>query len=297
MINSRACDAPVNVAELRAVLGILSHEPRLRLRNAIRATWLVDLPRSFAARFVVRGGSDLSGTDALRDEAGRHGDVTFVRARSDLLRENGALLSLFLWLQCALTVYPAARFVGKADDDVWLQPSGWLSLLATAEARGGGGGLYIGSMEGYHWQVNDRAPVGWRNFPLSVPCRRTVDERRQPLHGPFPFAKGAVFWVSRGAAERVAGSRASSIERITANNTARCFMGSQAQIVADRPPRCSPRSDGAISIRMRYGTAASVSSTPSGVVRRALLRQGGRCGQAALPLPRAGDSIALHSIA
>ena len=91
--------APARTASL-AALGVLSHEPRVRLRTAIRATWLPDLPPSIAARFVLRG-LELQEPNAIRAEAAHHADVLFVRARSVMLRENGPLQSLVLWFECA----------------------------------------------------------------------------------------------------------------------------------------------------------------------------------------------------
>ena len=95
-----------------AALGVLSHEPRLRLRNAARSTWLPDLPQTIVALFVLRG-LGLQERNATRAEASRHGDMLFVRAQSDMLRENGPLQSLVLWFECARQRFTGARFIGK----------------------------------------------------------------------------------------------------------------------------------------------------------------------------------------
>ena len=104
-----------------AALGVLSHEPRLRLRNAVRATWFPDLPPTIVARFVLRGLA-LQEPNATQAEAARHGDVLFVRARSVMLRENGPLqvhrthahsvctLRTFLRAPCVFTAYEQCRY-------------------------------------------------------------------------------------------------------------------------------------------------------------------------------------------
>jgi hypothetical protein len=90
-----------------AALGVLSHEPRLRLRNAVRATWFPDLPPTIVARFVLRGLA-LQEPNATQAEAARHGDVLFVRARSVMLRENGPLQVHRTHALCVHTAYISA---------------------------------------------------------------------------------------------------------------------------------------------------------------------------------------------
>jgi len=62
-----------------AAIGILSHEPRTNMRDAIRATWLPEMPTTMAARFVLRG-LELQRPDAIEAEAMRHRDLVLVRA-------------------------------------------------------------------------------------------------------------------------------------------------------------------------------------------------------------------------
>jgi hypothetical protein len=222
--------APARTASL-AALGVLSHEPRVRLRTAIRATWLPDLPPSIAARFVLRG-LELQEPNAIRAEAAHHADVLFVRARSVMLRENGPLQSLVLWFECARAHFAVAKFIGKADDDVWIRPSGWAALLEAVHAGRvvpKGAHAYIGALESYHWVLNTEAPIGWRHFPYAARCK--VDH---PSHkpgeryvGPFAFAKGASFFLSAHSAGRLVADHAAQVQRITGSDAARCFHGSQ----------------------------------------------------------------------
>mmetsp|Transcript_22252 Transcript_22252/g.45462 ORF Transcript_22252/g.45462 Transcript_22252/m.45462 type:complete len:469 (+) Transcript_22252:103-1509(+) len=204
-----------------AALGVLSHEPRLRLRNAVRATWLPDLPSTIVAKFVIRGLA-LQEPNATRAEASRHGDVLFVRARSVMLRENGPLQSLVLWFECAMQRFVSASFIGKADDDVWIRPSGWAALLNTIRGRlPEAAHAYVGCMEAYHWRLDANAPIGWRHFPIHTRCQRQAG-----LVGPFVFGKGASFFLTAHTAARVAG-HAAHVRRITEADAPRCFQGSQ----------------------------------------------------------------------
>ena len=164
---------------------------------------------------------------------------TFPRLRLSAIRaaaaRNGPLLSIFLWFRCATAAYPAASFIGKADDDCWLHPSHWAVLLQNAfllqyhaaagttfngtafDLWGDGPGtsrvkpraardaigvpaVYVGSFEGYHWRTQTNAPVGWRNYPFmsnEVCKEHAVTGTEGPTRGPFPFAKGATFFLSR----------------------------------------------------------------------------------------------------
>lgn len=189
-----------------------------------------------------------------------------VSQRSELLRENGPLLSIFLWFRCATAAYPAASFIGKADDDCWLHPSHWAVLLQNAfllqyhaaagttfngtafDLWGDGPGtsrvkpraardaigvpaVYVGSFEGYHWRTQTNAPVGWRNYPFmsnEVCKEHAVTGTEGPTRGPFPFAKGATFFLSRNAAKLVHQTQEEHVAALTRDDTPRCFRGSQA---------------------------------------------------------------------
>lgn len=101
---------------LVAALGVLSHEPRLSMRNGCRATWFSSqrLPSSVAAYFVLRWPRRVAAPLALLSEVQRHDDMLFVDAPSNMSRDNGPLLSLALWLGCAALIHPEAHYVGKA---------------------------------------------------------------------------------------------------------------------------------------------------------------------------------------
>lgn len=218
------CDAlPARYEAKLAAIGVLSHEPRRHMREASRATWLAELPTTIGARFVLRG-LDLTGEEAMLAEASRHGDLLFVPARSGLKRENGALVSLFLWLRCAPTRFPRAAYFGKADDDVWLRPAGWAALLASVSAEtrhaalgtaAGAPAVYVGSFEAFSWRTDTHSPEGWGFYAR----RRHCKQYSPTLRGPFSFAKGAIFFLSRAVATLVGERASDSVSNIVANDT------------------------------------------------------------------------------
>ena len=84
-------------------------------REAHRDTWM-HATQDVLAKFVLRGIGAAAGT--VREW--RQGDIVFLPALASLDRPSGPLFSLILWLRCALSAWPAAGFIGKADDDVWV---------------------------------------------------------------------------------------------------------------------------------------------------------------------------------
>ena len=241
-----------NRARLVATIGVLSHEPRRALRDAIRATWMAALPPAMSAHFVIRGLKLTNSTTVI--EAHQHGDIVFVEARSALRRENGPLASLFLWLQCAIRRHPTAAFVGKADDDVWVSPSDWTHLLQSmhhqvSTALGMDEPLmYVGSLESYFWRPDVDAPYLWTHAPASKSCEERLPVLHngtvvQPLmRGPFSFAKGALFFVSAQIARAVVSNEAASVEHIVGNDSARCFKDTAPWFEANCCPFAKTRS-------------------------------------------------------
>ena len=73
------------------------------------------------ARFVLHG---LGARTSVLAEAASTRDVIFLRAPSVMSCKSGPLRKLWLWLECALSAWPHATMVGKADDDAWLRLPG-----------------------------------------------------------------------------------------------------------------------------------------------------------------------------
>ena len=96
--------------------------------------------------------------------------MVLLHAKSGLNRRAGPLASLLLWIECALSAWPRAQLVGKADDDIWAHLPGTASLLrgsleaarhamqldSVSQVR-----LYWGMMETYHWELKSQRPVSF----------------------------------------------------------------------------------------------------------------------------------------
>jgi len=125
-IPMRFC-APVDPAPRLAVLGVLTTDGHRDYREAIRSSWMrKSTLADITTRFVMRGlGS------AAEDEARRHGDIVFVEALASANRKIGPLQSLVMWWQCAVETWPQASLIGKADDDIWVNPKPKPTLTPT----------------------------------------------------------------------------------------------------------------------------------------------------------------------
>ena len=110
---SGGCPTP-DQREMLGALGVLSAEGREAFRGVLRATWFrPSRSNDFLLRFVMRTQST-RGT-ALHEEAYRHGDVLLVGSDT-ATRSVGPLHSLLGWWRCAVSSWPNAQLIGKADD-------------------------------------------------------------------------------------------------------------------------------------------------------------------------------------
>jgi hypothetical protein len=157
-------DAPSFCPERRespllAALGIFTLDEHTAHRSSIRSTWLADAaPAGIGAAFVLHGlGARL---ESLR-EAETHGDIVFLRAPAVMACHSGPLQKLVLWLSCAVSAYPRATLIGKADDDVWAHAGGVAAHLRATLAAVGGRLLLWGIMESYHWDLHRHRPAGF----------------------------------------------------------------------------------------------------------------------------------------
>ena len=201
--------APADPTARLAVLGVLSSEES-PFRRELRRTWMKsEVENGILPRFVIRG---VNASASVRREAEQHGDVVFVEAPA-LDRSRGPIVSLMLFLPCALQAWPNARLIGKADDDVFLHlPGIALHLQQTLVAAQNATGFSTphvlwGSLETYHWdsvrgtQSGFAFLYGWESGPASekTNCRRT----RKGLIGPYHFAKGPLLFLSAPLTQRV----------------------------------------------------------------------------------------------
>ena len=123
------CAAP-DTRALFAVLGVVTHE-QSSFRHLIRRTWLPSPEAGVITRLVMRG---LNASAAVVDEAAQFGDIIFLPSSASLSKDVGPLLSTWQWLECAISAWPRAALVGKAEDDVWVHLPGVLESLRAGSA-------------------------------------------------------------------------------------------------------------------------------------------------------------------
>jgi hypothetical protein len=127
-----------------------------------------DAPMDILACFVMRGGG---APQFVRNEARAQGDVVFLDAPENLPREVGPLVMLRLWFAHALQAFPGARFVGKADSDVYFDlPRVARQLAALPRSPVGGGGWVWGRFESYHLIPATGEYVDFSYMPTPSSC-------------------------------------------------------------------------------------------------------------------------------
>lgn len=199
---------------LLAAIGILSHGGNGELRSWIRKSWLSPSSARDAraagvvVRFVLR---ELGASSGERREADLHHDVAFVAAQAALKRGRGPLVSLFLWWRHALSAWPGVLFIGKADDDIYCHVTGVAahlrqSLLTVREAtRSQTPRIYWGAFEQFSFDEGRHTPL---NFQQDRPsrCKARRMNGSSTVFGPFPFAKGPLYFVSSSLVEELLAS-------------------------------------------------------------------------------------------
>ena len=202
MARASAFCAPPDPTPRLGALGILS-TAESRWRHGARKTLMEgskerEAGGGLAVRFVVRAAAL---PDDLRREQSQSHDIVLVEAAT-LNRRSGPLVSLLLWYDCALQAWPAATFIGKADEDVYIHlPGVELHLrqtlsavqdrLASAQSPPR---ILWGVQESYSWDTQTNLPRGFQylfGYKEDVDCSRTRNRV-----GPFHFAKGPLFFVS-----------------------------------------------------------------------------------------------------
>ena len=140
-----------------------------------------------AARFVMRAMvlSSVALTEALS-----YGDTLYVRGDPNAIW--GPLQSLTRWFECAVTGWPNAQLIGKADDDIWAHLPDIAASLASAQALSRTAkmdGLLWGLIEAAAWNEAARLPAGFHNAHVlsgaMSSCNTTKSQKQLP-HGPFP---------------------------------------------------------------------------------------------------------------
>jgi len=187
--------ASADLREHLAVLGIFSSATRAEFRREIRSSWMPDGPPSrIVPRFVLRG---VGASSSTINESHVTGDIVFMEAPSSMDRASGPLQTLLLWYHCAVTAWPNALLIGKADDDVWLHlPSvamhayRSIAALQAYDKRSSARLMYWGQMETYHWSEETHKPIGFGwHFRQGERCRVQAKTREGATRvvGPFHY--------------------------------------------------------------------------------------------------------------
>ena len=198
---------PQRRANLLAVIGVLSYDGRADFRQAARETWFGQWrSRSSISEFAsVESWFVLRGYGARQDtlaEAQRERDMIFVGAAANATWAP-PLQSIWLWYKCAVSAWPDARFLGKADDDVWAQTHDVARSLAMSSVALQQTGIplsniFWGVMESATWNESACLPGPWPSYRW-VPCST---QQLQGVHGPFSFPKGPLYFIGRSLVER-----------------------------------------------------------------------------------------------
>ena len=209
-----ACDAQPSSHAYFAVLGVISHEAS-PFRNAVR-TWLHaadEDDHSLLARLVLRG---LGASALVRREAIAFNDTVFLHAApGSLPAAHAALENTLLWFACAVGAWPQSTLVGRAEDDVWLHLPDIVGSLrdmsASFVARGVPDllwGVTIDARHAWNRTTQQPQPVAqeWATGrQTNAVCRDdgNSSSTTTSLSGPFPSARGGVFFLSSTLAARI----------------------------------------------------------------------------------------------
>ena len=255
--------SPPDHTPLLAALGVMGVESHYATRAAIRQTWLrTGEADGIVSRFVLRG---VGANDTTFVEAAANGDIIFVDAQAKLPRSSGPLLSLVLWIDCALIAWPRAQFIAKGEEDTWLHLPGLASRLrldmAALQARRPNGSaalrLFWGVQESFHWELAAQRPLGFAykfgkpEQPCMITEHATAREQKvvrtllpelptPPFRvsnlttvGPYAYAKGPAVFVTRSAIEeavRPSGWARRNLQQIVHNERTLVHDGSKGDV-------------------------------------------------------------------
>lgn len=159
-------------------IGVLSGPgPHFVVRRAeLRQSYFADRPPSVAYRFALRcGGLATPPPDAT------FSDVLCTSVSHTLPRSQGVIRLLLAWYAHASRAHSSARFIGKIDDDAYIN----LPLLDTLLGALPDGPTYLGAM--YRWNYD----------PVHETLARWGGGSCATCIGPFQFAVGTLMVLDR----------------------------------------------------------------------------------------------------
>ena len=243
-----------------AAIGVMTIPKSSQRRNAARQTWMTaaNVGSSVVVKFLVRAlGLEPAVLADVQREHGEHSDMISLRVASGhtSLPQRGRVLTLHAWTKRATDVCPTARWVCKADDDVYVVTVDWEAQLRLIGAGREHSAIMHGKVVWHNWNIDSFTPHSfdysynrdnWRRVIdyLGGNERRArgADERKRfelcskhgarrcewctteaECTGPFPFVTGWLITMSAHLARALANSSAVEAEVARAQRLSRAW--------------------------------------------------------------------------
>tara|TARA_B110001452_G_C15219688_1_gene422825 strand:+ start:34 stop:1218 length:1185 start_codon:yes stop_codon:yes gene_type:complete len=241
----------MSIADSRcyAAIGVMTIPKNIQRRHAARQTWMTaaNVGSTVVVRFLVRAlGLEPTVLAEAQQEHAVHKDVLMLPVASGHTDQppRGRVLTLHAWMKSATTVCPTARWVCKADDDVYIVTVDWEAQLRLIRPLRENSAIMHGKIVWHNWNVDSFMPHSfdysynwdhWRRVIdyLGGNARRARGEeerkrfevcRKQGARrcewctteaectGPFPFVTGWLITMSAPLAQALANSSAVEAE-------------------------------------------------------------------------------------
>lgn len=144
-----------DAATCTVALAVLSTPDNIVRRDIARSTWLRRAPEAAVfVRFLLRSARLPKSTRRELDlEQRANGDILFLNVDATQHRLRGRLLALVSWLKLAKLICPPCSFIGKADDDTFVDTASLSAALALVRLRLGSTHVLAGHMRWHTWNT------------------------------------------------------------------------------------------------------------------------------------------------
>lgn len=177
-------------------LGVISAPGREPIRRTARNTWITLAPADVHVTFVLDERDDQAAS-AVWAEVHEHGDVLLLRCAPRA--SVAAFRKAWAWFDWALDAFSDSLYIGKAEDDVYVQLDSYRDLLLahpileTGSHRTAVPFLIIGpAIQWFSWVPSFGCPLSWAGNVSAATAQAASDCARMPklCYGPFPFFGG-----------------------------------------------------------------------------------------------------------
>ena len=161
-------------------VGVMTVPHYRNRRDAARQTWMTgsNVGSTVVVRFLIRaGGLHPDVLAEAKREQDEHGDMTFLPVASEhgSPPQRGRVLTLHAWTRRATAVCPTARWVSKADDDVYIVTVDWEAQLRMIAAGREGRAMLHGKVVWHNWNVKHFVPHSFDYSYNPDNWRRVID--------------------------------------------------------------------------------------------------------------------------